>query len=219
MYYGTGTSRNTPARSRTGVSVPAKRPVTGAYPFVRQGYFMLKRIQKKNIWLRGTGSTSPQGSPAGVGPACCRICRLDGFDPDSAPWPLRDTKTVWGMGGFYRSHSRKKIYFFLFPKAWSVAGIFRDRFADSCFFLCFPLPPPSPCGCCPLAFCGVLPDLRIYQHLPDAVREPKASPIPLDTGGCIGAGREHRLQGLGRSLINQPTGILQRKPAIATARL
>lgn len=63
MYYGAGTSRNTPARSRTGVSATVKRPVTGAYPFVRQGYFMLKRIQKKNIWLQGTGSTSPARLP------------------------------------------------------------------------------------------------------------------------------------------------------------
>lgn len=60
-------------------------------------------------------------------------------------------KNSMGCGRILSFPFPKKIYFFLFPKAWSVAGIFRDRFADSCFFLCFPLPPPSPCGCCPLA--------------------------------------------------------------------
>lgn len=85
----------------------------------------------------GENHKAPQGSPAGVGPACCRICRLDGFDPDSAPWPLRDTKTVWGVGGFYRSHSRKKYIFFCFQKHGVWPAFFVTVLRIAVFFCVF----------------------------------------------------------------------------------
>lgn len=71
-----------------------------------------------------------------------------GLPSGSAAWmaPIRAVRHAasgiqkqYGMrSGFIVTIPKKRYNFFLlFPKAWRVAGIFRDRFADSCSFLCF----------------------------------------------------------------------------------